>query len=64
MLAEAAAEAKIPIIASGASTASIEEIAKAAGGNAWFQLYAAKDQSISRDLIQRAEAAGRLKRLS
>src|ERR1700746_1910638 len=43
MLAEAAAAADIPYIMSGGSNASMEEAARVAPNNVWFQLYAAKD---------------------
>jgi 4-hydroxymandelate oxidase len=37
---------------------SIEEVAAAAAGALWFQLYVYKDREISRNLVERAEAAG------
>ena len=40
MLAEAARDANIPYIMSGASNASLEKAAKVAPDNAWYQLYA------------------------
>src|SRR5206468_8832277 len=46
MLAEAAADANIPYIMSGASNESIEAAAKLAPTNAWYQLYAASDPKI------------------
>ena len=58
MLARAAREANVPFIMSGASTASIEELARVAPEHGWYQLYAAKDKSISEDMIRRADAAG------
>jgi (S)-mandelate dehydrogenase len=58
MLAEAAAAANIPYIMSGGSNASMEEAARVAPNNVWFQLYAAKDGSISDALIGRARDAG------
>ena len=58
MLAEAAREANIPFIMSGASTASIEELAKVAPEHGWYQLYAARDKKISEDMIRRASDAG------
>jgi (S)-mandelate dehydrogenase len=57
MLAEAAAKANIPFIMSGASTASIEDLAKVAPEHGWYQLYAARDKSISEDMIRRAKEA-------
>jgi (S)-mandelate dehydrogenase len=58
MLAEAAAANGIPFIQSGSSVASIEEISKVAPGNAWFQLYAARDTNMSTDLMRRAADVG------
>ena len=40
------------------STARLEDIARAARGRAWFQLYVHRDRGVTRDLVQRAEAAG------
>lgn len=58
MLAEAAAKANIPFIMSGSSTASIEDLAKVAPDNGWYQMYTARDKSISEDMIRRAREAG------
>lgn len=58
MLAEAAKNANIPFVLSGAGTATIEEIGKTAPGHSWFQLYTARDRSISEDMIRRAKDAG------
>jgi (S)-mandelate dehydrogenase len=58
MLAEAAAKANIPYIMSGASNDSIEEAAKVAPNNAWYQLYAARDAGVREDMIRRAADAG------
>jgi (S)-mandelate dehydrogenase len=58
MLAEAAAAANIPYIMSGASNATMEEAARIAPDNVWFQLYAARDGAISDALIGRARDAG------
>src|SRR6202012_2989691 len=54
MLAEAAREANIPYIMSGGSNHSMEAAAKVAPHNTWYQLYAARDKSISEDLVRRA----------
>ena len=56
--ARAAGEAGTIMVASTIATYSLEEIAKAATGPLWFQLYVQPDRSISRDLARRAEAAG------
>src|SRR5438045_3027936 len=58
MLAEAAREANIPYIMSGASNETIEDAARVAPKNAWYQLYAARDGKISDDLIKRTADAG------
>ena len=58
MLAETAREANIPYIMSGASNDSIEDAARVAPKNAWYQLYAARDGKISDDLIKRTADAG------
>jgi L-lactate dehydrogenase (cytochrome)/(S)-mandelate dehydrogenase len=58
MLAEAAHEANIPYIMSGASNDSIEAAGRIAGSNAWYQLYAARKPEINADLIKRTADAG------
>lgn len=58
MLAQAAKDAGIPFVQSGSSVASIEDIGRVARGNAWFQLYAARDPEMSADLLRRAADAG------
>jgi L-lactate dehydrogenase (cytochrome)/(S)-mandelate dehydrogenase len=58
MLAEAARDANVPFIMSGTSTASIEDLAKLAPDHGWYQLYSAKDQSVSEDMIKRVSDAG------
>ncbi len=40
------------------ATATLEEVAAAASGPLWFQLYVYKDREITRALVQRAKAAG------
>lgn len=54
MLAAAARDANIPFIMSGAATAKMEDMAKIAPDHGWYQLYTAKDKSISEDMIRRA----------
>ncbi len=58
MLAEAARDANVPFIMSGAATGSIEDLGRIAPDHGWYQLYSAKDQSISEDMIKRAGDAG------
>lgn len=58
MLAEAARDANVPFIMSGASTGSIEALGKLAPDHGWYQLYSSKDEAISEDLIKRVGDAG------
>ncbi len=63
LLAEAARDANIPYIMSGGSNASMEEAARIAPDNTWFQMYAAKDAARHRragrtGARQRARRAG------
>jgi len=58
MLAEAAREANIVYIQSGASNETIEDAARVAPKNAWYQLYAARDGKVSDNLIKRTADAG------
>src|SRR5258705_12066605 len=46
------------MVASTMATRTLEDIAAAAGGPLWFQLYVHPDRGISRHLVDRAEAAG------
>jgi 4-hydroxymandelate oxidase len=54
----AAGAAGALFVASTMSTVLMEEIAAAAAGPVWFQLYVFKDRGLTRALVQRAEAAG------
>lgn len=56
--ARAAAAQGLLMTASTFATCSLEEIASAAAAPLWFQLYVHQDRGITRDLVQRAEAAG------
>jgi (S)-mandelate dehydrogenase len=58
MIARAAAAHGIPYALSTSGTASIEQIAEAAGGRLWFQAYILQDRSFTFKLIDRARAAG------
>jgi (S)-mandelate dehydrogenase len=58
MLAKAARDANIPFIMSGAATASMEDMARVAPDHGWYQLYTAKNRSISEDQIRRAADLG------
>lgn len=57
VLARAAARAGIPFTLSTASNAALEQVAEAAGGNLWFQLYVL-DRNLADRLVARALAAG------
>lgn len=48
----------IPYTASSASSTRLEELAEAADGNGWFQLYVSSDATVTEGLIARAEVAG------
>jgi len=56
--ARAAGRAGTLMVMSTLSTTTIEEVAAAATGPLWFQLYVYKDRGATTDLIKRAEAAG------
>src|SRR5271154_3640051 len=58
LLAEAAAQANIPYIMSGGSNHSMEEAARIAPDNTWFQMYAAKDTDVTDALVGRARDNG------
>lgn len=58
MLAEAARDANVPFIMSGASTSLIEDLGKLAPDHGWYQIYSAVDPSISEDMIKRVGDAG------
>ncbi|GHF55685.1 isopentenyl diphosphate isomerase/L-lactate dehydrogenase-like FMN-dependent dehydrogenase [Deinococcus metalli] len=56
--ARAAAQTGSVMALSTMSHRTIEDVAHAAPGRLWFQLYLYRDRSVSRALIRRAEAAG------
>jgi (S)-mandelate dehydrogenase len=58
MLATAAKAANVPFIMSGAGTALIEDLGQLAPQHGWYQLYAARERSISEDMIRRVGDAG------
>jgi L-lactate dehydrogenase (cytochrome)/(S)-mandelate dehydrogenase len=58
MMLGAADTANVPYLLSGVSAASLEQIATASPGRAWYQLYPARDAAISRDIARRARDAG------
>lgn len=56
--ARGAAAAHATYVISSSASMKVEDIAKAATGPVWFQLYVQKDRGFTRDLVQRAEDAG------
>ena len=58
MLAAAARAANIPFIMSGGATASMADMVRIAPDNSWYQLYPARDRSISEDMLKRAADLG------
>ena len=56
ILAKAAFEHNIPFVLSTVTTASIERIAEITEGKAWFQLYHPAQESVTKDILKRAEA--------
>jgi 4-hydroxymandelate oxidase len=56
--AKGAGAAGAVMVVSTMATTSVEEIAAAATHPLWFQLYVQPDRAFTRDLVQRAEAAG------
>jgi 4-hydroxymandelate oxidase len=57
-VARGAAAAGALFVVSSFSNSTLEEIAASAQGPRWFQLYVQPDRAFTRDLVQRAEAAG------
>jgi L-lactate dehydrogenase (cytochrome) len=57
-VARAAARAGVPYSLSTMSTYSIEDVATAADGPKWFQVYTWKDRGLVQELVGRARAAG------
>ncbi len=56
--ARGAGAAKALLAISSSASKRVEEVARAATGPVWFQLYIQRDREFTRDLVQRAEAAG------
>ena len=57
-LSQAAKEANVPYLMSGASNASMEDGYKLAGQNLWYQIYGARDRGVATDLVKRATDLG------
>ena len=58
LLAQAARDANIPFILSGASHATIETIGRIAPDHAWYQLYGAHTPQVTEAMLTRARDAG------
>jgi 4-hydroxymandelate oxidase len=56
--ARAAAAAGTVFVVSSSVMNSVEEVAAAADGPKWYQLYMPKDRAVARRLVERAETAG------
>lgn len=57
-VARGAGAARATLIISSSASMRVEDVAKAATGTVWFQLYVQPDRAFTRDLVQRAEASG------
>ncbi len=57
-VARGAGAAGALLVMSSAATTSLEEIAQAATGPLWFQLYVQRDREFTRELVARAQQAG------
>jgi hypothetical protein len=57
-VARGAGAAQAILVISSTASMRLEDIARAATGTVWFQLYVQKDRGFTRDLVQRAQAAG------
>jgi 4-hydroxymandelate oxidase len=56
--ARGAAAAGATLVVSSFATVGIEDVARAAKGPLWFQLYVQRDRGFTKALVQRAEATG------
>jgi 4-hydroxymandelate oxidase len=57
-VARGAGAAGALLVMSSAATTAVEDIAKAASGPLWFQLYVQRDRGFTQELVARAVAAG------
>jgi len=57
-VARAAARAGVPVSLSTMGTRSIEDVAAAADGDAWFQVYTWRDRGLVTELVERSKRAG------
>tara|TARA_R110001606_G_scaffold143046_2_gene282333 strand:+ start:2557 stop:3705 length:1149 start_codon:yes stop_codon:yes gene_type:complete len=58
ILAKSAKKHNVPFILSTVTTSSIERVAEITEGKSWFQLYHPAEETVKRDLLDRAAAAG------
>jgi len=58
ILAKAAFDHNIPFVLSTVTTSSIERIGEITQGKAWFQLYHPSEESVTKDILKRAETVG------
>tara|TARA_B110001452_G_scaffold267376_1_gene277043 strand:- start:656 stop:1804 length:1149 start_codon:yes stop_codon:yes gene_type:complete len=58
ILAKSAKKHNVPFILSTVTTSSIERVAEITEGKSWFQLYHPTEETVKRDLLDRAAAAG------
>ncbi len=58
LVARAAARARVTFTLSSLSAVSIEDVAAAATGSLWFQLYVWRDRALTNSLVERAARAG------
>jgi 4-hydroxymandelate oxidase len=56
--ARGAGVAQAILVISSSASLPVDQVARAATGAVWFQLYVQKDRGFTRDLVQRAENAG------
>jgi 4-hydroxymandelate oxidase len=56
--AAGAAAAQATLVVSSSASLPIEQIARHTSSPVWFQLYVQRDRAFTKDLVQRAEAAG------
>ena len=56
--ARGASTAAATMVLSTSSTTAVEDVARSAKRPLWFQLYVQRDRGFTRELVQRAEAAG------
>jgi 4-hydroxymandelate oxidase len=57
-VARGAGAAQAILVISSSASKRVEEVAHAATGPVWFQLYVQRDRGFTRDLVQRAEGSG------